>query len=275
MQANRTEEALDRLSQGLADLVASGNWRAYLRMQSRFHTYSANNVILIFCQRPDATRVAGFHAWKSLGRSVKKGEKALYILAPVLGKAEDSTEDNARRVRGFKTVAVFDYSQTEGEDLPEPPQSALQGDDSGLFDALERYALATGWQVERQALPTGMGGYAHFQARRIGIAEGASARHAAKTLAHELAHTLLHNLEQYADHRADWELEAESVAFVVCDYFGIDSADFSLGYVASWQQDKEAVETLKLSAARIHRAARQLIEAVEGQQQTEAQALAA
>jgi hypothetical protein len=158
MASSRKEEVLTSLTDGIAALTTSAQWETWLRAQSRFHHYSFNNVILIQIQDPDATRVAGFHTWKALGRSVRKGEKAIWILAPMTRKvaAEDAeqadeTKPGARVLSGFKPVPVFDIHQTDGEPLPEV-SSRLQGDEPGVYTQLIAVARSIGYTVEEDYL---------------------------------------------------------------------------------------------------------------------------
>lgn len=262
-----TQDALTKLESGIQQLLSSSNWQNYLKTQSRFHNYSFNNTVLILMQLPLATRVAGFNTWKQLRRSVNKGEKSISILAPLKYKQEvedPKTGDTTQHfgIRGFKKVSVFDISQTTGEDLPEPPVSPLHGDDQGLFEQLQHFSDQRGWLVKLEPLG-GANGVCRFGSQTISIDPKLSPLHRAKTLAHEIAHSLLHGDAQYTEHRGDKELEAESVAFIVLDHFGLDSGDYSFGYVASWQTDKDAVAQLREVGQRIQGAAKQIIDALE------------
>jgi hypothetical protein len=251
----------------IQQLITSSNWQNYLKTQSRFHRYSFNNTVLILMQLPDATKVAGFNTWKQLQRCVNKGEKAISILAPLRYKQEvedPKTGDTTQQfgIRGFKKVSVFDISQTSGQDLLEPPVSPLHGDDQGLFKQLQHFSDHRGWSVKVEPLG-GANGVCRFGTRQIGIDPKLSPLHRAKTLAHEIAHSLLHEEAQYNEHRGDLELEAESVAFIVLDHFGLDSGDYSFGYVASWQTDKDAIAQLQKVGQRIQGAAKQIIDTLE------------
>jgi hypothetical protein len=205
-------------------------------MQSRFHNYSFGNTLLIQLQtHGQATRVAGFHAWRKFGRHVRKGEKAIWILAPMTRKVRDDEHrdhdhaEGARVLLGFKPVTVFDLAQTDGEPLPEIA-TRLQGDDPlGVYGDLERVADAMGYRVEDADFDGGKNGDCNFANKRIRVRAGNAPAQRVKTLAHELAHALLH--EGFTD-RALAELEAESVAYIVCASQGIESDDYSFGYVA-------------------------------------------
>ncbi|MGH9043354.1 MAG: ArdC-like ssDNA-binding domain-containing protein, partial [Acidimicrobiales bacterium] len=206
-------ELFERLTQGIRALADSEQWRRHLDLQSRFHHYSANNVVLIGLQRPDATRVAGFSAWRRLGRSVRKGEKALWIMAPIIRRkvGSDSTSSEDERVVGFKYVPVFDIAQTQGPPLPDVC-SNLPGDDpSGVFDSLKGCAVSLGFHV----IDHDFGGSANGDCNHLGheirveVANGPVQR--IKTLAHELAHAVLHKT---FNSRVMAELEAESTAYI-------------------------------------------------------------
>jgi antirestriction protein ArdC len=226
-RGHRTQAALQKLELGIEQLIESGNWQAYLKTQSRFHNYSFNNTLLILFQMPTATRITRFRTWKQLGRSVRKGEKAIWILAPITYKHqqanEEATEQNGVQVlRGFKSVPVFDICQTDGEPLLEAPLQKLEGEDQGLFSALRHFSESRGWSVVVRPLDNA-NGYCHYGTHHIAIDSRLSPLHQAKTLAHEVAHSFMHSPEDYQLHRADKELEAESVAFCVLNHFGLDS----------------------------------------------------
>lgn len=251
-------DLLAQLTDGIAKLTDSDEWRRFLDHQSRFHTYSYGNVLLIAAQRPTASRVAGFHTWRKLGRHVMKGEKAIWILAPMVYKLDDGEQDSdpLRVIRGFKYVPVFDLSQTDGEELP-TVCNRLDGDDTaGLFAQLTAVAQSIGFTVEITELPGGTNGDCSHLEHRIRIEGGNTPIQQVKTLAHEIAHAILH--ETY-DNRSLAEMEAESTAYVVCQSLGIDSSDYSFGYVATWAGGGEsAIAAIKASCERIQKAAAQI-----------------
>ena len=258
------EELLAKLTQGIVKLTRSDRWRRHLDCQARFHRYSFGNVVLIAAQCPDARRVAGFNAWKQLGRSVKKGEKAIWIRAPLVTRrtAEPDDEGETRTaVRGFKYVPVFDLSQTEGEELPVACEE-LEGDVStACFDHLTGVARSIGYSVEVIHLRGGTNGDCTFDLRRIRIESGNAPAQRVKTLAHEIAHALLHE----GNHdRPLAELEAESTAYVVCQRLGVDSGAYSFGYVAAWAGGgEEATSGIKASCERIQQASARILRAFE------------
>lgn len=273
----KRQDALDKLTQGIKQLLDSGDWQRYLQTQAKFHKYSFNNCLLIGSQRPDASQVAGFQTWKQMGRHVKKGERGIFILAPLVRSIEQPIDDGStvaiRALSGFRTVSVFDVNQTEGEPLPEICQR-LQGDDQGLFGLLQAFATNKEIPVNTTELAAnGICRYSQGKPVEIAINAGLTPLHKAKTLAHELAHALLHNPQEYGKHRPDNELEAESTAYIVLNHFGFDSASYSLGYVAHWQksagEDLEGtLEQLRTSAAAIHKASQQLIDWLESHHET-------
>lgn len=262
METTARDRLLDTLAEGIRSLTGSDRWRSHLELQGRFHRYSFNNVLLIGAQDPGATRVAGFATWKRLGRSVRKGERAIWILAPMVGRPVHGEDGDERRpIYGFRPVAVFDVAQTDGEQLPEVCRN-LDGDDPGAcFDALCSRAEALGYTVELAELPGRTNGDCTHGARRIRIESRNRPAQQVKTLAHELAHALLH--EGAAD-RALAELEAESTAYVVCRSLGIDSGGYSFGYVATWAGGgPEATAAITTSGAAIQRAAGVILDGLE------------
>ncbi len=258
---NRSE-LLTQLTDGVRGLTTSDEWRRYLDFQGRFHHYSYSNVLLIAVQNSEATRVAGFNTWRKLERFVRKGEKAIWILAPMVYKDADArTGETDTVIRGFKFVPVFDVSQTEGEELPSICHR-LEGDDpGGLYDELLTMAQSIGFTVEDYDFAGSTNGDCSHARRRIRIRTGNSAAQRVKTLTHEISHAMLHN---HFQDRAVAELEAESVAFVVCQALGLDSGDYSFGYVATWAGGGEhAIAGIKASCERIQRCAASILQAFE------------
>jgi antirestriction protein ArdC len=258
-----TADLLKRLEQGIEETRASEGFQAFLRACARFHNYSFANTLLIMLQRPGATRVAGFQTWKHLGRYVRKGEKGIRILAPIVRRVEaDSEEEPSQRtVVHYKAVSVFDVSQTDGGDLPEPV-TELAGNDHGVYEALEAVAFHAGLIIDRRedasADAQGINGYYIREQRRIWVNPELEPLQAAKTLAHELSH-------HYADHpagdcRGERETVAEASAFVVMASFGVDSGSYSFGYLASWAD----TATFKAKLAEIQRTAGAILDVLEG-----------
>jgi hypothetical protein len=260
---------LEGLSVGIADLTTSEKWTQYLDVQSRFYRYSPNNVMLILLQNPYATRVAGYRAWQALDHQVMAKESALRILAPMTYKRDDAPEgENVREIRGFKLVPVFDISQTEGPDLPDIV-SKLEGlAPEGVFATLTEFAQGIGFRVERpQSLDSGANGDTSHSEGRIRVVSSNSEAQQTKTLAHEIGHALLHDpgVEATKDlERGLKELEAESTAYVICTALGMDTSDYSFGYVAGWAGGApEAVQGIKASTGRIQKAATAVLKIFE------------
>ena len=259
-------EVLEQLSEGIANLTTSDEWQRHLDCPSRFYSYSSNNVMLIAQQAHEATRVAGFNAWKSHGRFVRKEEKAIWILAPMVYKQTDEKTDEEQKViRGFKSVPVFDIASTDGEDLPTVCHSLSGDDPAGIFARLIEFATSIGFTVEDAGLPGGVNGNCTQELHRIRVEITNSPAQRVKTLAHEIGHALLH--EQF-DNRALAELEAESTAYVICQALGLDTSDYSFGYVVGWAGDGErAIAGIKGSCERIQKAAASVLQSFEVEQE--------
>ena len=259
---NNHPELIEKLTEGISNLTSSEEWQHYLNFQSRFHRYSFGNVLLIAAQCHEATRVAGFNAWRKLNRSVCKGEKAIWILAPLVYKNADAEggEDD-RIIRGFKFVPVFDVAQTDGDELP-TVCNRLGGDDPfGAYDILFEVARSIGFTVVPHEFDGTTNGDCSHSEHRIRIETRNTPAQRVKTLAHEIAHALLH--EKF-DSRALAELEAESTAYVVCQALGFDSSDYSFGYVATWAGGgDEAIAGIKASCERIQKSAATILRAFE------------
>jgi hypothetical protein len=262
-------ELLEGLSAGIAELTTSEKWKQYLDVQSKFYRYSPSNVMLIMMQNPYATRIGGYKKWKELGRQVMAKESALRILAPMTYKKDDGLEgEKTSEIRGWKMVPVFDISQTEGEDLPDVV-SKLEGlAPEGVFEKLTVFAESIGFRVERpESLESGANGDTTHSEGRIRVVASNSEAQQAKTLAHEIGHALLHDPESATTKdltRGLKELEAESAAYVICTALGMDTSDYSFGYVAGWAGGgPEAIAGVKESAGRIQKASTAVLKTFE------------
>ena len=264
---NKKTEILATLAEGIARLTSSAEWQAWLDVQSRFHRYSFGNTLLIALQRPDATQVAGFHAWLRLSRHVRKGEKGIAIIAPVVRRTrvKDEATGDETVITGapsaFRIAHVFDLAQTDGADLPAVPVHKLEGDDTeGLYTRLIAVAHSLGFTVEEDYLENGVNGDCSHAENRIRVEVRNDPQQQVKTLAHELAHAILHaDRTNLVRERA--ELEAESVAYVVCRELGIDSSAYSFGYVATWTGGgAEAQRAITELAQRIQKAAHLILD---------------
>ena len=248
---NALEQLVTALEQGQSATLTS-----YLAAMAKFHRYSFNNVMLIYTQREDASHVAGFHSWRKLNRFVRKGEKGIAILAPIVGRREAESEcDNARTVRGFRAAYVFDVEQTDGEPLPTPTEAS--GDPGAKTALLKTAILEQGIAIEYVddlggALGMSSGGC-------IRLRNGLSPAMEFTTLVHEHAHELLHRADDRPASRDTRELEAEAVAFVVGGAVGLDTSDASRNYIHLYRGDREA---LAGSLDRIQRAASVILKAV-------------
>jgi antirestriction protein ArdC len=267
-----THDRAERLEAAHADLVAAieslttgDDWRRMLETAGRFHNYSAGNVFLIMLQAPDATRVAGYRTWQGLGRQVCKGERGIRILAPCrysyTTTDDDGTEHKHQAIRGFTTVSVFDVAQTEGDPVPDVRPHLLEGDAAaGLWDALGAQVVAQGYALERGDC-FGANGRTDHATRTVRVRGDVSDAQATKTLAHELAHVLLHpSTAEYFRCRGRCEVEAESVAFLVCRSVGLDTAAYAFPYLAHWANGDARV--VQDTAERVIRAARAILAAL-------------
>jgi antirestriction protein ArdC len=262
------EEALALAERGVEELIAalkqgkSERLLEYLAFQARFHHYSFNNCLLIAIQKPDATFVAGFQRWKELGRFVRKGEKGIVILAPLMkltrreenAASESGSDESSPRLVGFRATYVFDVSQTDGEELPQ--FSVITGDPSELVPVLWQLVRQHGIELRYEEQLGGADGVS--EGGRIAIRKGLPAAEEFAVTVHELAHELLHRSERRRETtRTVRELEAEAVAFVVCRAAGLDGLARSSDYIQLYRGDKEL---LLHSLSHIQRAAAQIID---------------
>ena len=291
-QKDRLKEITDRLEQGILEVFESERYKEYLRVMSRFHHYSFNNTMLIALQKPDASLIAGFSAWKnSHGRTVKKGEKGIRIIAPAPFKVKQEmekldpktnmpvmgadgkavTEETEITIPAYKVVSVFDVSQTEGKELPSIGLNELTGDVSQYEDFFTALKKASPVPIALEHIDGSAHGYYHLAEKRIAIDDNMSELQTLKTAIHEIAHAKLHDIdlnapkEEKENHpnQRTREVEAESVAYTVCRHYGLDTSDYSFGYVAGWSSGKELSE-LKGSLEAIRLAASELIDSIDG-----------
>ncbi len=288
--AQQVREITDKLEQGIKELFESEKFKEYLTTMSKFYNYSFNNTLLIAMQKPDATLIAGYTSWqRNFDRHVMKGEKGIKILAPAPYKAQEEREkiDPATQkpvldVDGkpvtetvevlrpaFKVVSVFDVSQTDGKELPDIAVDELTGsveNYAAFFEALKQESPVP---ISFEDIPGGAKGYFSHVENRIAIQEGMSEIQTVKTAIHEIAHAKLHAIkpdekvapEERKD-RHTKEVEAESVAYTVCQRYGIETSDYSFGYIAGWSSDKDTKE-LKGSLETIRSTAAEMIESID------------
>lgn len=281
------KDITDRLEKGVSEIFQSEKYQQFLDTMARFPQYSLNNNLLIMMQKPDATLCQSYTGWKQMGRFVKKGEKGIRILAPAPYKMEreqDKLDEKGKAVldkdgepvketvqiniTAFKPVSTFDLSQTDGEPLPTIGASELTGSVEGYATLFEAIKEASPVPIGFEDIKGRAKGYFHTEENRIAIQEGMSEVQNVKTAIHEMAHAKLHNMEAQkaredgGQTRSSKEVEAESVAYTVCQHFGIDTSDYSFAYVAGWSQGKEMPE-LKESLNTIRTAASELITAID------------
>ena len=289
--AEKLKEITDRLEQGITELFESERYKEYLRVMSKFHNYSFNNTLLIAMQKPDASLVAGFSAWKNnFGRNVMKGQKGIKIIAPspfkirqemkkidphtqqpIIGKdGKPVTEEKEITIPAYKVVSVFDVSQTEGKELPDIAVDELTGDVERYRDFFAALEKTSPVPIGFEQIPGSSHGYYHLEDKRIAIDEGMSELQTLKTAIHEIAHAKLHDIDLNAPEneqqprvdRRTREVEAESVAYTVCQHYELDTSDYSFGYVAGWSSGRELSE-LKSSLETIRSAAAEIINSID------------
>lgn len=275
----KMEEVQNLLKTGVEKIQNSEEFKKYLTVMSKFHNYSLNNTLLIYLQNPNATAVAGFNKWKKdFHRTVKKGEKSIRILAPILKNKEllESDENDNQESKnenkiivGYRPVPVFDISQTVGEELPQAPKPI---DLEGSYPLYEQnkniLKKLTGYEVVEAPREDGADGSCNYETKIISIQKNLSEFQKMKTLLHECGHALLHgslinndNLDSFEvevmNNRHIREVEAESVSFVVGQFLGFDSSEYSFNYIVNWSGKNEYLEN---SLKRIRNTANQIID---------------
>ena len=292
-EKQKVKEITDKLEAGLKELFESEKYKSYLSTMSKFHNYSFNNTLLIAMQKPEATLVAGYQAWqKNFERHVNKGEKAIRILAPAPYKIKEERdkldpvtgemmfdengmpqkEETEVTIPAFRAVSVFDVSQTDGKPIPELEVNELLSTVEGYEDFVQALMNISPVPIAFEDIPGDSKGYFSTAEKRIAVQENMSESQTLKTMVHEVAHSMLHDKEvnQSMDipvkDRNTKEVEAESVAFTVCQHFGIDTSDSSFGYIAGWSSGRNMKE-LKSSLDTIRKTASELITGIEGAMQ--------
>lgn len=292
-EKQKVKEITDKLEAGLKELFESEKYKSYLSTMSKFHNYSFNNTLLIAMQKPEATLVAGYQSWqKNFERHVNKGEKAIRILAPAPYKIKEERdkldpvtgemmfdengmpqkEETEVTIPAFRAVSVFDVSQTDGKPIPELEVNELLSTVEGYEDFVQALMNISPVPIAFEDIPGDSKGYFSTAEKRIAVQENMSESQTLKTMVHEVAHSMLHDKEvnQSMDipvkDRNTKEVEAESVAFTVCQHFGIDTSDYSFGYIAGWSSGRNMKE-LKSSLDTIRKTASELITGIEGAMQ--------
>lgn len=280
-QTDKIKELTDKLEAGIKEVFTSGRYREFLSAMNKFHSYSYNNTMLILMQKPEASYVAGFKTWETLGRRIKKGEKGITILAPCpyktvnyvdvvdpnTGQVKRDEQGNPMKERkkiaraSFKAIAIFDISQTEGKPLPELVKE-LQGeiqDYKVLMDSVKEVAPVPirfeEWDARKK-------GHYDLGKKEIVIKSGMSELQTVKTAIHETAHSILHKDQAHVKDKKTMEVQAESISYIVCQRLGLDTSDYSFGYLAGWSSNKELPE-LKSSLQTIQDTAREVIEQLD------------
>ena len=289
-EKQKVQELTDKLERGLTELFNSDSYKNYLSTMSKFHNYSFNNTLLIAMQKPEASLVAGYKAWqKNFDRHVNKGEKAIRILAPAPYKIKEERdkvdpvtqeimldrdgnpqkEEVEITIPAFRAVSVFDVSQTDGKPIPELEAKELLSDVEGYQDMIHAVEAVSPVPIEMEEIAGESKGYFDREARRIAVQENMSESQTLKTMIHEVAHSMLHNKEVEQDEqvrkdRNTKEVEAESIAYTVCQHFGVDTSEYSFGYIAGWSSGRDTKE-LKSAMDTIRRTASELITGIEEQ----------
>ena len=289
-EKQKVQEITEKLEQGIKELFESEKYKTYLNTMSKFHNYSFNNTMLIAMQKPDATLVAGFKAWqKNFDRHVKKGEKGIRILAPAPYKIKEERdkidpvtqellldkdgnpqkEEVEITIPAFRAVSVFDVAQTDGKPIPELAAKELLSDVEGYQDMIRAVEAISPVPIELEEIAGDSKVYYDRDAKRIAVQENMSEGQTLKTMIHEVAHSKLHSKEVEQDEqmkkdRNTKEVEAESIAYTVCQHFGVDTSDYSFGYIAGWSSGRDTKE-LRASMDTIRRTASELIAGIEEQ----------
>lgn len=266
------EQLHDSISEQVEQLRNSQAWEDMLHFMRAFRTYSLSNMLLILSQFPDASQVAGYGKWrKEFGRQVTKGQRGIKIIggrsAKVTETNPDTGEEETRKVKFFPCT-VFDISQTEpveGEarDIPELAPKLTGDDPAGITDAVADWLKSQGWSFTIEPVAGEANGYMQKDTRSVVVDEGMSPAQTAKTALHEAAHAVLHSDEdhsEYVEHRGIKETEAESTAYVVAGLLGLDTSDYTIGYVAGWSGAD--AEVIKATAANVQRAANTIYDAI-------------
>lgn len=280
---SKLDTIMKALEEGVEKVFTSEQYQMYLQTMAKFHNYSFNNTLLIAMQRPDATLLAGYQTWqKKFHRHVKRGEKGIKIIAPVpvkekrqVEKIDEETQEIVIGIDGqpetetverilprFRVTTVFDVSQTEGEPLPTLEVNELVGDVFIYENFMKGLEEISPVPFQFQEIDSGAKGYYSNAEKLVAIQTGMSQAQTMKTAVHETAHAILHNRDVMEENgitkdRMTKEVESESVAYVVCNHFGLDTSDYSFNYVAGWSSDKEmpelrsSMDTIRLTSSQL------------------------
>lgn len=276
--SDKIKELTDKLEAGIKEVFTSDKYREYLSTMNKFHNYSFNNSMLIHMQKPNASYVAGIKTWNTMERHVRKGEKGITIFAPCPYKVKKPvevidpktgqvkrdihgkpvTEEKEITYASFRAISIFDISQTEGKPLPELAKE-LKGEIPDYMILMDSIREVAPVPIKFESWSESKKGHYDLANKEIVIKSGMSELQTVKTAIHETAHSILHKDQAHVKDSATMEVEAESVAFVVCQHLGLDTSDYSFGYLAGWSSGKELPE-LKSSLQTIQKTAHELIE---------------
>lgn len=277
-RADELEALQSRIRVQVEQIRDSQGWRDWLTYAASFHTYSFRNICLIKAQMPHASLLAGYRMWQEKGRQVNKGERGIRIIGGKKNTRTTTDETTGEeKIESFMTYfpcSVFDISQTTIVDETKAPQEItrrLTGEDTlGIYEATEGYLKGIGWTIERRSIPGKMNGYTTHSQQLIVIDENLSPAQAAKTMLHEAAHALMHDTltpQAYVEHRGEYEVEAESVAYLTANVLGMDTSEYSVGYIAGWSKGDSAL--IEHTGKRVLATSRRLVEAISDYQPDE------
>ncbi len=270
MASQKQQDLVGKLREGIKGIQNSDDYKKWLRATSKFYTYSFSNQMLIHLQNENASRVAGFWAWKEMGRSVKKGEKGIAILAPNIKKEQDEKGKEVKTLKGFHVAYVFDISQTEGEDIPEVYHPLKGEAPQGIFDKLCKFLKSEGWPVTFEKMKPGLYGYVSKGAG-IRLAEGQSHAQTLATLTHEAGHALLGHVGDHGKTKQEEELEAETASWVICENLGLKTDSTAFTYLAIYAGKEESIEwheRLETSATKAMKVAKKILTALKPKKET-------
>ena len=276
-KSSKLKVITNQLEQGVKEFCNTEKYKQFLTTMSRFHRYSARNSLLIALQRPDATLVAGYTTWKKIGRQVQKGESGITILAPIVQKEESESHDpmepmdkkrEVNIIRRYRPVTVFDIAQTQGKDLPDvKPRTLLDPvkNYQTIYAAIEKVSPVP---ITFENIESSANGYYHIREKRIVIRSGMPQLQTIKTAIHEVAHAQLHDPDFVQEKKGKHirEVEAESVAYVVCSYYNLDTSDYSFPYLAGWSTTVDYPELIS-SMEIIRKTSAEMIERLDPQLQ--------
>lgn len=263
------KEITAQLEKGVKDVYESDQYKEYLDFMSKFYNYSTNNILLIMMQKPEASLIAGYKSWQTkFKRQVRKGEKGITILAPCPHKAikqDENGEEKEVRWTSFRAVKVFDISQTDGEAIPTGCSDMLTGSVDNYDLLIAGLSKISPVDIAFEKIDCSANGFYNTAEKKIVVDQGMSEQQTVKTMIHEISHAILHDRDHGSEKEVDrqtMEIQAESIAYTVCQVIGIDASDYSFGYVAGWGSGKE-VKELTASMEVIRNTAKDIVEKLQ------------